>query len=81
MSKRARAALVAGIAAAALTFTPVSPAAAAIPMCPQNHSCMFDYYETSEKIKVIGYADQACDGTIVLRGETSSWVNLYSRPC
>ncbi|HIW61590.1 MAG TPA: hypothetical protein H9881_03960 [Candidatus Stackebrandtia excrementipullorum] len=82
MPKRARAALVAGVATAAMVLAPVSPASAAIPICPENHWCTFDYYETHERINHIGYADQLCDGTVIIKGETSRWVDLTSsRSC
>ncbi|HIW61591.1 MAG TPA: hypothetical protein H9881_03965 [Candidatus Stackebrandtia excrementipullorum] len=81
MSKRARAALVAGIAAAALTFTPVSPAAAAIPPCPPNHSCMLDYYDSPDMTKQIGYSYLPCTGGWTHVGQTSSWALLHSNPC
>ncbi|HIW61592.1 MAG TPA: hypothetical protein H9881_03970 [Candidatus Stackebrandtia excrementipullorum] len=81
MSKRARAALVAGIAAAALTFTPVGPASAAILPCPVDHMCTLDYFNSPDKTHPVGRTDQLCDGTTIHMGERTPWTTFYSHPC
>ncbi len=81
MSRRARAALVAGIAAAAIALTPVSPAAAAVPLCPLNHACMYDFFDSPAYDTRVGYQYIHCDGTTNSHGQKTPWVVMDVIPC
>ena len=78
MSKfRARAALVAAAAAAAVVLAPTGAANAAIPMCPPNNFCIYDYYDNPQMTgNSVGRTYVECDGTSSTTGETTRFVKL-----
>ncbi|CAM3236303.1 hypothetical protein [Stackebrandtia soli] len=82
MSRRRTASLIpAAVAATALTLAIPGTAAAAIPMCPLNNMCHYEYFETSEHETVIGHTFVDCDGASDHHGSFSPHVSMSSHPC
>ena len=78
---RARAALVAAAAATTIAMAPTGAANAAIPMCPTDNFCMYEYFATSDMTESVGRTYVECDGSRSTVGEITRHIQLYTSPC